>query len=112
MVGPLSYLDMAMVAVPLLLGLLAMWFGAIHAVLSFPVRFVVSCLFATVVTLFLLFNLPTLFDAVGERLGLPKAIAQALAGGLIFITLLAILFLLFSRIRVRILNALPDHQVS
>jgi membrane protein required for colicin V production len=112
MVGSLSYLDMAMLAIPFLLGLLAMWSGALHAVLSIPIRFVVACLLASLVAALLQLNLPTFSDAVGERLGLPRASAQALTGGLIFLVLLAILFALLSRIRARILESMPDHQVG
>src|SRR5258708_36303568 len=103
MIGPVTYLDMVIFGVPILLGLIVMWRGVGRSLLSMPVRLLVSLFLgwvaASAAAIYLEVGQPSLLDWAGNLLGLSRfgvLIAMRLFAG--FIVLVA-LMLISARIR-------------
>lgn len=100
MIGPLSYLDIGLIAIALLSGVLAMYRGLTRELLS-----IVSWLIAAAtVVYFVLYQRP-LAEDIASQLGAPVQIAQIGIGALIFLIVLIIVHLITSRISDSVLDS-------
>jgi membrane protein required for colicin V production len=100
MLGPLTYLDAAVVAIALLSGLLAMYRGLTREVLS-----ILSWIAAAgAVLYFVLYHKPAA-EQLAAQFHAPPAVAQVVAGGLIFLIVLIIVHLITARISDTILDS-------
>lgn len=100
MIGPLTYLDIALIAIALLSGLLAMYRGLTREILS-----ILSWIIAAgAVAYFVLYQRPVAED-VAQQLGAPLQIAQIAIGALIFLIVLIVVHLITSKISDAILDS-------
>lgn len=100
MLGPLTYLDAALVAIAVLSGLLAMYRGLTREVLS-----ILSWIAAAAAVLyFVLYHRPAA-EQLAQQFHAPLAVAQVVAGGLIFLVVLIIVHLITARISDTILDS-------
>lgn len=100
MLGPLTYLDAALIAVAFLSGLLAMYRGFTREVLS-----IVSWIAAAgAVLYFVLYNKPAA-EQLAQQFKAPLAIVQVVGGGVIFLVVLIIVHLITARISDSILDS-------
>lgn len=100
MLGPLTYLDAALVAIAVLSGLLAMYRGLTREVLS-----ILSWIAAAAAVLyFVLYHKPAA-EQLAAQFHAPVAVAQVVAGGLIFLIILIVVHLVTARISDTILDS-------
>ena len=100
MLGPLTYLDAALVAIAVLSGLLAMYRGLTREVLS-----ILSWIAAAAAVLyFVLYHRPAA-EQLAQQFHAPLAVAQVVAGGIIFLLVLIIVHLITARISDTILDS-------
>jgi membrane protein required for colicin V production len=100
MIGPLTYLDAALIAIALLSGLLAMYRGFTREVLS-----ILSWIAAAAAVLyFVLFQKQVAAD-LAAQIGTKTPVAQVAVGGIIFLIVLVIVHLITSRISDSILDS-------
>lgn len=100
MIGPLTYLDAALLGMCLISGLLAMYRGFTREILS-----IVSWLAAAgAVLYFVLYNKPAAAQ-LAEQFKAPLAVVQVVAGGVIFLIVLIIVHLLTSRVSDTVLDS-------
>jgi membrane protein required for colicin V production len=98
--GPLTYLDAAVVAFALISGLLAMYRGLTREVLS-----IISWIAAAAAVLyFVLYHKPTA-EQIAQQFAAPPAVAQVVVGGIIFLIVLIIVHLITSRLSDTILDS-------
>ena len=100
MIGPLTYLDVALIAIALLSGLLAMYRGLTREILSI-LSWIVA---AGAVAYFILYHRPVAED-VAQQIGAPLQIAQIAVGAVIFLIVLVIVHLITSKISDTILDS-------
>jgi membrane protein required for colicin V production len=100
MLGPLTYLDAALVIVAFLSGLLAMYRGFTREVLSI-VSWVAA---AGAVLYFVLYNKPAA-EQLAQQFKAPLAVVQICVGGIIFLLVLIIVHLITARISDSILDS-------
>jgi len=100
MIGPLTYLDAALVAITLLSGLLAMYRGLTRELLSI-LSWIVA---AAAVLYFVLFQKEMAAD-LAKQIGTKTPIAQVAIGGIVFLIVLVIVHLITSRISDSILDS-------
>jgi membrane protein required for colicin V production len=100
MIGPLTYLDIALIAIALLSGLLAMYRGLTREILSI-LSWIVA---AAAVAYFVLYQRPVAED-VAQQIGAPPQIAQIAIGALIFLIVLVVVHLITSKISDAILDS-------
>jgi membrane protein required for colicin V production len=100
MLGPLTYLDAALLAVALLSGLLAMYRGLTREVLSI-LSWVVA---AAAVLYFVLYHRQTA-EQLAIQFHAPLAVAQVVVGGIIFLLVLIVVHLITARISDTILDS-------
>jgi membrane protein required for colicin V production len=100
MIGPLSYLDTALIAVAALSGLLAMYRGLTREILSI-LSWIVA---AAAVAYFVLYQRPVAQD-IASQVGAPLPIAQVAVGALIFVIVLVVVHLITSKISDSILDS-------
>ncbi|SRR6056297_1334124 len=100
MIGPLTYLDIALIAIAVLSGLLAMYRGLTREVLSI-LSWIVA---AGAVAYFVLYQRPVAED-IAQQVGAPVQIAQVAVGALIFVIVLVVVHLITSRISDGILDS-------
>lgn len=100
MIGPLTYLDAALVALAALSGLLAMYRGLTREILSI-LSWVVA---AATVAYFILFHQPVALD-IANQIGAPLQVAQVAVGALLFVIVLVIVHLVTSKISDSILDS-------
>ncbi|NJO34155.1 MAG: CvpA family protein [Rhodospirillales bacterium] len=100
MLGPLTYLDAALLAVALLSGLLAMYRGLTREVLSI-LSWIVA---AAAVLYFVLYHRQTA-EQLAVQFHAPLAVAQVVVGGIIFLVVLIIVHLITARISDTILDS-------
>ncbi|MEM7777089.1 MAG: CvpA family protein [Pseudomonadota bacterium] len=93
MIGPLSYLDFALIAVALLSGILAMYRGLAREVLS-----ILSWLVAGGAVLYFVLYQKQIAEDIANQVGAPVQIAQIAVGAIIFLVVLIIVHLVTSRI--------------
>ncbi len=100
MIGPLTYLDAALVAIALLSGLLAMYRGLTREVLS-----ILSWILAAgAVAYFVFYQRPVAQD-IAKQIGAPLQVAQVAVGALIFVIVLVVVHLITSKISDTILDS-------
>ena len=100
MVGPLTYLDLALIAVALLSALLAMYRGLTREILS-----ILSWIVAGAAVLYFVLFQKAFATDIGEQIGLPTQIAQILIGAIIFLIVLVVVHLVTSRMSDSILDS-------
>jgi membrane protein required for colicin V production len=93
MIGPLSYLDAALIAVAFISGLLAMYRGIVREILS-----ILSWIVAAGATLYFVLNYKKVAEDMAQQMGTQVAIAQIAIGAVIFLIVLIIVHLLTARI--------------
>jgi membrane protein required for colicin V production len=103
MIGPLTYLDAALLAVALISGLLAMYRGFTREMLS-----IVAWAVAAGATLYFVLYQKALAQQIAAQVGAPLPVAQIGAGGVIFLVVLIIVHL----ITVRISDTILDSRVG
>lgn len=100
MIGPLTYLDAALVALAALSGLLAMYRGLTREILS-----ILSWIVAGAgVAYFILYHRPVAVD-IAEQIGAPIQVAQVAVGAVLFVIILVIVHLITSKISDTILDS-------
>ena len=100
MIGPLTYLDAALIAVAFISGLLAMYRGFAREVLS-----IVSWLVAAgAVLYFVLYHKP-FAEEMAQQMGTQVAVAQIVVGALIFVIVLIVVHLITARLSDAILDS-------
>src|SRR5262245_56258632 len=93
MIGPLSYLDFALIAVALISGLLAMYRGLSREILS-----IVSWAVAAAATLYVVLYQKQLAADMAPQIGVPLPVAQIGMGAVVFLIVLIIVHLITTRI--------------
>lgn len=100
MIGPLTYLDAALVAIAGLSGLLAMYRGLTRELLS-KLSWVIA---AAAVAYFILYHQPVALD-IANQIGAPVQVAQVAVGALLFVIVLVIVHLITSKISDTVLDS-------
>jgi membrane protein required for colicin V production len=100
MIGPLTYLDAALLAVAFISGLLAMYRGLTRELLS-----IVSWAVAGLSTLFFVLNYKQVAEDVATQMGAPVPVAQIAIGAVIFLIVLIVVHLITSRISDAVLDS-------
>ena len=100
MIGPMTYLDAALIAVALISGLLAMYRGLTREVLS-----IVSWAVVALAVLYFVKNYKKFAEDLAAQMGTQVAIAQIAIGAVIFLIVLIIVHLITSRISDVILDS-------
>jgi membrane protein required for colicin V production len=100
MLGPLTYLDAALLGVMLLSGLLAMYRGFTREVLS-----ILSWIAAAGAVLYFVLYHRTAAEGLAQQFNAPPVVAQIVAGAGIFLVVLIIVHLITARISDTILDS-------
>lgn len=100
MIGPLTYLDVALIAIALLSGLLAMYRGLTREILS-----ILSWAAAAAAVAYFVFYQRPIAEDVAQQVGAPVQIAQVAIGALVFLIVLVVVHLITSRISDAILDS-------
>lgn len=100
MIGPLTYLDAALLAVGFISGLLAMYRGLTRELLS-----IVSWVVAAVAALWGFLSLRKLAEEMAQQMGTQVPIAQIVISGLIFLLTLIVVHLITARVSDSILDS-------
>ncbi len=103
MIGPLTYLDVALLALSLISGLLAMYRGLTRELLS-----ILSWAIAAGAVLYFVLNHKKLAEEMAQQMGTQVPIAQVAIGSVIFLIVLIIVHLITARIS----DAILDSQVG
>jgi membrane protein required for colicin V production len=100
MIGPLTYLDAALIAVAFISGLLAMYRGLTRELLS-----ILSWVVAAGATLYFVLNYKKVAEDMAQQMGTQVAVAQIAIGAVIFLIVLIIVHLITARISDAILDS-------
>ncbi|MFZ4808469.1 MAG: CvpA family protein [Hyphomicrobiaceae bacterium] len=100
MLGPLTYLDAALIAVALLSGLLAMYRGFTREMLS-----ILSWAIAGLAVVYVVLQQRQIAEDLAKQIGAPLPIAQIGLGAVVFLIVLVIVHLVTSRISDTILDS-------
>jgi membrane protein required for colicin V production len=100
MLGPITYLDAALIAVCFISGLLAMYRGFAREMLS-----IISWVVAAGAVLFFVLNYKPLAQEMAQQMGTQVAVAQIALGAGIFLVVLIIVHLITARISDAILDS-------
>lgn len=100
MLGPLTYLDAALLAVALLSGLLAMYRGFTREMLS-----ILSWAVAGLAVVYVVLQQRQLAEDLAKQIGAPLPIAQIGLGAVVFLVVLVVVHLITSRISDTILDS-------
>lgn len=100
MVGPLSYLDIFLIAISLISGLLAMYRGLTRELLS-----IVSWAAAAIAAAVFVLSQKRVAEDIAQQIGAPVQVAQIGLGALIFLVVLIVVHLITSRISDSILDS-------
>jgi membrane protein required for colicin V production len=100
MLGPLTYLDAALIAVALLSGLLAMYRGFTREMLS-----ILSWAIAGLAVVYVVLQQRKIAEDLAQQIGAPLPIAQIGIGAVVFLIVLVIVHLVTSRISDSILDS-------
>lgn len=103
MIGPLTYLDVALLALSIISGLLAMYRGLTRELLS-----ILSWAIAAGAVLYFVLNHKALATEMAQQMGTQVPIAQIAIGSVIFLIVLIIVHLITARIS----DAILDSQVG
>lgn len=99
MIGPVTLLDAALIAVALISGLLAMYRGLTRELLS-----IVSWLMAAAAAAYLVFFQKPFVEEIGAQIGLPVVIAQIIIAAVVFLIVLVVVHLITSKISDAVLD--------
>jgi membrane protein required for colicin V production len=99
-IGPLTVLDLALIAVAFISGLLAMYRGLTRELMS-----ILSWLVAAGATLFFVLNYKKVAEDMAQQMGTQVAVAQIAIGAVIFLIVLIIVHLITARISDAILDS-------
>lgn len=97
---PLTLLDIALIAVALLSGLLAMYRGLTRELLS-----IVSWLLAAAAAFYMVFFQKALAEEIGAQIGLPLSFAQIIVAAVVFLIVLVVVHLITSRLSDSVLDS-------
>ena len=100
MIGGLSYLDVALVAIVAISGLVAMYRGLTREILS-----ILSWIAAAAACVYFIFKFKAEAQQVAEQFHAPLLVAQVGIGGLIFLVVLIVVHLITSRISDTVLDS-------
>ena len=100
MIGPLTYLDAALIAVCFISALLAMYRGLTRELMS-----ILSWVAAAGATLFFVLNYKKVAEDMAQQLGTQVAVAQIAIGAVIFLIVLIVVHLITARISDAILDS-------
>lgn len=100
MIGPFTYLDIALMAIALLSGLLAMYRGLTRELLS-----LVSWAVAAGAVIYFVVVKKAMAEDLAQQIGAPVYVAQIGIGALLFVILLVMVHLITSRISDSILDS-------
>ena len=100
MVGPLTYLDIALIALAALSGLLAMYRGLTREVLS-----ILSWITAAGAVAYFILHNRAVAEDIAKQIGAPIQVAQVAVGALLFLIVLVVVHLITSRISDSILDS-------
>ena len=100
MLGPLTYLDAAVLAIALISGLLAMYRGFTRELLSIS-----SWIAALAAAVYFVFYQKSTAEQIAQQFQAPVAVAQIVVGGIIFLIVLIIVHLVTSRLSDTILDS-------
>ncbi|MEM1371748.1 MAG: CvpA family protein [Pseudomonadota bacterium] len=100
MIGPLSYLDAALIAIAIISGLLAMYRGLTRELLS-----ILSWIIAAVAVLYFIINHRPFAEEVAAQVQAQLPIVQVGLGALIFLIVLIVVHLITARISDTILDS-------
>jgi membrane protein required for colicin V production len=100
MLGPITYLDAALIAVAFISGLLAMYRGFAREMLS-----IVSWLVAAAAVLYFVLYYKPFAQDMAQQMGTQVAIAQIVVGAVIFLVVLIVVHLITARISDAILDS-------
>lgn len=100
MIGPLTYLDAALLAVAFISGLLAMYRGLTRELLS-----ILSWVVAALVALWGFLNLRKFAEEMAQQMGTQVPIAQIVISGMLFLFVLIVVHLITARISDSILDS-------
>lgn len=100
MLGPLTYLDAAVLALALISGLLAMYRGFTRELLSIS-----SWIAALVAAVYFVIYQKSTADQIAQQFQAPAIVAQVVIGGVIFLIVLIIVHLITSRLSDTILDS-------
>jgi membrane protein required for colicin V production len=100
MLGPITYLDAALIAVCFISGLLAMYRGFAREMLS-----IVSWVVAAAAVLYFVLNYKPLAQEMAQQMGTQVAIAQIAMGAVIFLIVLIVVHLITARISDAVLDS-------
>lgn len=100
MIGPLTYLDAALLAVAFISGLLAMYRGLTRELLS-----ILSWVVAALLALYVFLNHRNLAEEIAQQMGTQVAIAQIVIASIVFLLVLIIVHLITARISDSILDS-------
>ncbi len=93
MIGPLTYLDAALIAVAFISGLLAMYRGFAREMLS-----IVSWLVAAAAVLYFVLYHKPFAEEMAQQMGTQVTVAQIVVGALIFVIVLIVVHLITARL--------------
>jgi len=100
MLGPLSFLDVALIAISLLSALFAMYRGLTREILS-----ILSWIVAAAAVLYFVVFQKAFAEDIGNQIGVQTQIAQILIGAIIFLIVLVIVHLIASRLSDSVLDS-------
>ena len=100
MLGPLTYLDAAVLAIAMISGLLAMYRGLTRELLSIS-----SWIAALAAAVYFVFYHKSTAEQIAQQFQAPVAVAQIVVGGIIFLIVLIVVHLVTSRLSDTILDS-------
>jgi membrane protein required for colicin V production len=100
MIGGLSYLDLALLAIVAISGMVAMYRGLTREVLS-----ILSWVAAAAACIYFVLNYRKEAEQVAQQLSAPLLVAQVAIGGVIFLVVLIIVHLITTRIADSVLDS-------
>jgi uncharacterized membrane protein required for colicin V production len=116
MIGPVTYLDLVIFGVPLILGLIVMWRGVGRSLLAMPVRLLVSIFLswvaASAAVIHLEVNQAGLLDRASNPFGVSRFSALVGIRAVAFIIVSIVLMLISGRIRAHLVGDDVDVHVG
>jgi membrane protein required for colicin V production len=100
MIGPLTYLDLALIAVAFISGILAMYRGLTRELMS-----ILSWIVAALATLYFILNYRKIAEDMAQQMGAQVAVAQIVIGAVIFLIVLIVVHLITARLSDAILDS-------
>jgi membrane protein required for colicin V production len=111
MIGPLTYLDVALLAVLFIFGLLGMRRGLRRALVSWPIRWLVSFYGGHLAMIFVVLQLAR-HKELAERLGASDQIGMIVIGAIAFFAGFVTVLLIMRSLRRRVLDWVDRRQIG